>query len=106
PGLDVDSIVTKGRTPDNDPTFYVQGNAARTPYLLEGFPADASRLFAYDVVVLGNMEADQLTTRQLELLRAFVERRGGGMAVVGARWFGDRGIVTTLLGDTVPVEPR
>jgi uncharacterized membrane protein len=106
PGLDVDGVVTKGRTPDDQPTFYVQGNAARTPYLLDGFPSDASRLFAYDVVVLGNMEADQLTRTQLDLLRAFVERRGGGLAVIGARSFGDRGVVTTPLGDTIPVEPR
>ncbi len=106
PGLDVDGVVTKGRTPDDQPTFYVQGNATRTPHLLEGFPDEASRLFAYDVVVLGNMEADQLTRAQLDLLRAFVERRGGGLAVLGARSFGDRGVVTTSLGDTVPVEPR
>lgn len=106
PGLDVDGVVTKGRTPDDEPTFYVQGNAGRTPYLLEGFPDDASRLFAYDVIVLGNMEADQLTSAQLDLLRAFVERRGGGLAVMGGRSFGDRGVVTTVLGDTVPVEPR
>lgn len=106
PGLDVDGVVTKGRTPDDAPTFYVQGSAARTPYLLEGFPATAERLFAYDVVVLGNVEADQLTREQLALLREFVERRGGGLAVIGARSFGDRGVVTADLGEIVPVEPR
>jgi hypothetical protein len=106
PGLDVDGVVTKGRTPDDQPTFYVQGSASRTPYLLEGFPPDTARLFTYAAVVLANVEADQLTRAQLDALRAFVERRGGGLAVIGARSFGDRGVVTSGLGDIVPVEPR
>lgn len=106
PGLDVDGVVTKGRTPDDEPTFYVQGSASRTPFLLEGFPSDTARLFAYATVVLGNVEASQLTQSQLAALRAFVERRGGGLAVIGGRSFGDRGIVTSSLGDIVPVEPR
>lgn len=106
PGLDVDGVVTKGRTPDDQPTFYVQGSASRTPYLLEGFPADTAKLFAYAAVVLANVEADQLTRAQLDALRAFVERRGGGLAVIGARSFGDRGVVTSALGEIVPVEPR
>lgn len=106
PGLDVDGVVTKGRTPDDQPTFYVQGSASRTPYLLEGFPTDTAKLFAYAAVILANVEADQLTRAQLDALRAFVERRGGGLAVIGARSFGDRGVVTSSLGDIVPVEPR
>lgn len=106
PGLDVDGVVTKGRTPDDQPTFYVQGSASRTPHLLEGFPPDLPKLFAYAAIVLANVEADQLTRAQLDALRAFVERRGGGLAVIGARSYGDRGVVTSGLGDIVPVEPR
>ena len=106
PGLDVDGVVTKGRTPTDEPTFYVQGGASRTRHLLTGFPDEPEQLFAYAAVILGNLEADQLTRDQLTALRAFVERRGGGLAVIGARSFGERGVVTSLLGDILPVEPR
>lgn len=106
PGLDVDGVVTKGRTPNDEPTFYVQGGASRTPYLLDGFPDTTARLFAYAAIVLGNVEANQLTREQLTALRAFVERRGGGLAVIGGRSFGERGVVTSALGEIVPVEPR
>ncbi len=106
PGLDVDGVVTKGRTPTDEPTYYVQGSASRTPHLLEGFPDTTARLFAYAAIVLGNVEADQLTRGQLSAIRAFVERRGGGLAVIGGRSFGERGVVTTGLGEIVPVEPR
>lgn len=106
PGLDVDGVVTKGRTPTDEPTFYVQGSASRTRYLLTGFPDEPERLFAYAAVILGNLEADQLSGAQLSALRAFVERRGGGLAVIGGRSFGERGVVTSVLSDIVPVEPR
>lgn len=106
PGLDVDAVVTKGRNPDDEPTFYVQGSASRTPHLLNGFPDDPQHLFAYAAVILGNVEAAQLTQQQLAALQAFVERRGGGLAVIGARSFGDRGVVASPLGEILPVERR
>jgi uncharacterized membrane protein len=106
PGLDIDAVVTKGRNVDDAPTYYVQGAASRTPSLLGGFPDTLEALFAYDVIVLGNVEADTLTQAQLAALRAFVERRGGGLAVIGARSFGERGVLASTLGDVLPVEAR
>jgi uncharacterized membrane protein len=106
PGLDVDAVTTKGRNAEDAPTYYVQGAASRTPKLLDGFPRDLAALFAYDVVVLGNVEADSLTAAQLSALRAFVERRGGGLAVIGARSFGERGVIASELGQILPVEAR
>jgi hypothetical protein len=56
--------------------------------------------------VLGNIEADFLSRDQLEMLLAFVEQRGGGLAIIGARSFGERGIIGTDLGRVLAVEAR
>ncbi len=105
-GLDVDVIVRKGRNESGGPTFYVQGAASRTPALVGGFPRTRDDLFRYAAVVLGNVEADHLTQEQVRLLTAFVEQRGGGLAIIGARSFGERGVVGTDLARVLAVEAR
>jgi len=105
-GLDVDVIVRKGRSERGDPTFYVQGAASRTGALVNGFPRTREELFRYAAVVLGNVEADFLSREQIEMLMAFVERRGGGLAIIGARSFGERGVIGTDLGRVLAVEAR
>ena len=105
-GLDVDVIVRKGRTEQGAPTYYVQGAASRTPALVDGFPRTRDDLFRYAAVVLGNVEADHLTRAQVDMLAAFVEQRGGGLAIVGARSFGEQGALGTELGRVLAVEAR
>jgi uncharacterized membrane protein len=105
-GLDVDVIVRKGRSERGDPTFYVQGAASRTAALVNGFPRTRDELFRYAAVVLGNIEADFLSREQIAMLRAFVEQRGGGLAIIGARSFGERGVIGTDLGRVLAVESR
>jgi uncharacterized membrane protein len=105
-GLDVDVIVRKGRSDRGEPTFYVQGAASRTAALVNGFPRTREELFRYAAVVLGNIEADFLSREQLDMLLAFVERRGGGLAIIGARSFGERGVIGTDLGRVLAVEAR
>ncbi len=105
-GLDVDVIVRKGRSDRGEPTFYVQGAASRTGALVSGFPVTREQLFRYTAVVLGNIEADFLSRDQLAMLLAFVEQRGGGLAIIGARSFGERGVIGTELGRVLAVEAR
>ncbi len=105
-GLDLDVVVRKGRNDRQEPTFYVQGASSRTPALVDGFPRTRDELFRYDAVVLGNVEADHLTPAQIGMLRAFVEQRGGGLAIIGARSFGERGVLGTDLGRVLAVESR
>ncbi len=105
-GLDVDVIVRKGRSEGGEPTFYVQGAASRTGALVSGFPATREDLFRYAAVVLGNIEADFFSRDQLAMLVAFVEQRGGGLAIIGARSFGERGVIGTDLGRVLAVEAR
>ena len=52
----------------------------------EGFPAKAEDLFAYDGIMLGSVEAGYFTPTQQELIREFVDRRGGGLLFMGGRF--------------------
>jgi uncharacterized membrane protein len=103
-GLEVDSVARKGRDDSGAETFYVQATAARANALVGGFPNTREALFAYDVVVLANVDPDLLTTAQLALTRAFVGERGGGLLVLGARGFQRQGLRDTPLEDVLPLE--
>ena len=54
--------------------------------LAEGFPVRAEDLFGYDGIIIGSVEAGYFTPRQQELLREFVDRRGGGLLFLGGRF--------------------
>ncbi len=51
--------------------------------LRAGFPRTETELFAYDAVILDNLEATFFTPDQLALLRKFVADRGGSLLVLG-----------------------
>jgi uncharacterized membrane protein len=102
-GLEIDTVVRKGRDDSGTETYYVQAGA-RAPALIGGYPSTREALFAYDVVVLANVEPDLLTASQLALTRAFVSERGGGLLVLGAREFQHQGFRGTPLEDVVPLE--
>jgi uncharacterized membrane protein len=103
PAIDLDSIVRKGRDTSGKPTYFIQAPAERAPTLTSGFPKDRAALYTYDAVLLANVEPDTLTRVQLEQLAAFVERRGGGLLVLGAKSFAQRGLAGTPLEEALPV---
>jgi uncharacterized membrane protein len=104
PGLDVDSIVRKGKNERGADTFYIQASRARTGALSTGYPARVEDLFAYDALVLANVEAGQLTRDQMEMTRAFVSRRGGGLLVLGARSLVAPGLAGTPIEEVLPLQ--
>jgi len=103
-GLEVDSVARKGRDDSGAETFYVQATQSRANALLGGYPNTREALFAYDVIVLANVEPDLLTGQQLEMTRAFVAERGGGLLVLGARGFQRQGLRNTALEDVLPLD--
>lgn len=105
-GLTADAVVRKGLNDDGAPTFYVQAPPNRATHLGSGFPASRRALFAYDAVLLANVDSDQLRRDQLEWTRDFVSRRGGGLLVVGGVSFRGRGWSGTALADIVPLDPQ
>lgn len=103
PGLELDSVVRKGRDARGVPTYFVQASERRAPRLTTGFPRERAALYEYDAVMLANIEADALSRPQLEMLAAFVDERGGGVLVLGAKSFVQQGFAGTALEPVLPV---
>jgi uncharacterized membrane protein len=98
PQLDLASIV---RTTEN--RFYRQG--IRSPQELErGFPSTVEELFAFQALIIGNVEAGYFTPVQQNLIREFVSRRGGGVLFLGGRAaLSDGGWQRSPLAEILPV---
>ena len=54
--------------------------------LADGFPARAEDLFGYQAIIIGSVEAGYFTPAQQDLIRQFVDRRGGGLLWLGGRF--------------------
>jgi len=104
PGLEVDSVVRKGKNEQGADTFYIQAARSRSDSLTAGYPATRDALFGYDALVLANVEGHQFTRSQLEATRAFVGQRGGGLLVLGARSFLRQGLADTALEEALPLD--
>jgi uncharacterized membrane protein len=71
--------------------------------LAEGFPVRAEDLFGYSGIIIGSVAADYFTPLQQELLREFVDRRGGGILFLGGREaLSDGGWAASSLNDLLP----
>ena len=104
PGLEMDMVIRKGKSANGGNTFSIQAAADRMQTLAEGFPARREDLFAYDALVIANIEGDFFTHAQLALVADFVSERGGGLLVVGGRSFAQRGLIGTPVEAVLPVE--
>jgi len=103
-GLEVDSVVRKGRNDLEEETYYVQAAKARAAALADGYPSSREVLFSYDAIVLANVDADLLTREQLALTADFVAERGGGLLMLGARSLAPTGLASTPLGELMPLD--
>ncbi len=104
PGLELDTVTRKGKNDQGLDTFFVQAAPGRSAVLTSGFPAAREKLFAYDALVIANVEGDFFTRAQLALIADFVSERGGGLLVLGGRSFTQRGLAGTPLEEVLPVE--
>ena len=69
-----------------------------------GFPTQRADLFAYSGLVLGSIEANHFTPDQLRMIADFVNRRGGGLLMLGShRSFAEGGYAGTPIADVLPV---
>jgi uncharacterized membrane protein len=94
-------VVSMLRTTENK--IYRQG-IDDPKELAEGFPARAEDLFGYQALIFGSVEAGYFTLPQQELIREFVDRRGGGVLFLGGRFaLADGGWAGSNLADLLPV---
>jgi len=93
-------IVSMLRTSENK--VYRQG-VDDPSELANGFPVRAEDLFGYSGIIIGSVAADYFTPLQQELLREYVDRRGGGVLFLGGKSsLGDGGWGSSSLNDLLP----
>lgn len=76
-------IVSMLRTTQNK--IYRQG-ISNPNELADGFPSKPEDLFGYQGLILGSVESAYFTTTQQQMIKDFVDRRGGGLLFLGGRW--------------------
>jgi uncharacterized membrane protein len=96
------SVVTLQRTADNKYLRFLEDE--NPEQLAAGFPKTREELFAYRGLILGSIEAGAFTGDQLRMIGEFVERRGGGLLMLGGpRSFAEGGYAGTPVADALPV---
>jgi hypothetical protein len=73
------------------------------PPYVPGFPATRQDLFAYDLLILGDVPAGYLTTDRLGWIRDFVTE-GGGLVMIAGRQHAPAEFHGTPLAELLPVE--
>jgi len=93
-------IVSMVRTSENK--IYRQG-IADGKELADGFPTRPEDMFRYDGLIVGSVEAGYFTPGQQELIHQFVDRRGGGLLLLGGQFsLADGAWNTSALNDLLP----
>jgi uncharacterized membrane protein len=94
-------IVTLQRTADNK---FLRLGVDTPDQLLGGFPKTRDELFQFKGLILGSIEAAAFSADQLQMIADFVDRRGGGLLMLGgARSFGEGGYGGTPVADALPL---
>jgi uncharacterized membrane protein len=94
-------VITLQRTADNK---YIRFKVDDPEQLAAGFPKTREELFAYQGLILGSVEAGAFTGDQLRMIAEFVERRGGGLLMLGGpRAFAEGNYAGTPVADVLPV---
>ena len=96
------TVTTLQRTADNKYLRFLEKDVPEQ--LASGFPKTREELFAYRGLILGSIEAGAFTGDQLRMIGEFVERRGGGLLMLGGpRAFAEGGYAGTPVADALPV---
>lgn len=95
--ISLDSMV---RTTENKMYFQLQDTSKK----MDGFPTKVEDLFQYDGLIIGSVDAPYLKPEQQDLIKQFVDRRGGGLLFLGGRYaLADGGWGKSQLNDLLPV---
>ncbi len=88
------------RTSENK--FYRQGTSGPEE-LAAGFPSKPEDLFRYQGLIIGSVEASYFTAVQQDLIHQFVDRRGGGLLLLGGQFsLADGGWNASKMPDLMP----
>ncbi len=70
---------------------------------IKAFPTDEKTLFDYDIVILGDVPRSEFSDNQLEMLRRFVEDRGGSLLIIAGENHMPQDYYGTALEPVIPV---
>jgi uncharacterized membrane protein len=74
-----------------------------TNELKDGFPSKIEELFGFDGLIFGSVDAPYLTKNQQDMIKQFVDRRGGGVLFLGGRdSLSDGGWAKSSAADILP----
>jgi uncharacterized membrane protein len=74
-----------------------------TNELKDGFPSKVEELFGFDGIIFGSVDAPYLTKNQQDMVKQFVDRRGGGVLFLGGRdSLSDGGWAKSAAADILP----
>ncbi len=94
-------VVLLQRTAENK---YFRRNVSAPDEVVGGFPKTREELFQYRGLILGSVEAASFTPDQLRMIADFVNKRGGGLLMLGGRRsFAEGGWAGTPVGEVLPV---
>jgi uncharacterized membrane protein len=94
-------LVALQRTADNK---YMRIEVDSPDELVAGFPKTREELFTYRGLILGSIEAGAFTGDQLRMIADFVDRRGGGLLMLGgARSLSEGGYAGTAVAEVLPL---
>ena len=95
------AVVILQRTAENK---YYRLGVTMPDELIGGFPKTREELFAYRALILGSVEAAAFTPEQLRMIADFVNKRGGGLLMLGGRRsFAEGGWGGTPVAEVLPV---
>jgi len=95
-------VVSLLRTSPNK--FYRQG-VRSAEELVDGFPTTREALFQYSAIIIGSLEAAELSTEQQANLRDFVSERGGSLLMLaGRQGLGDGGWGRSAVAAALPAK--
>src|SRR3954464_8352289 len=94
-------VVSIDRTAENK---YYRQSLTNPEELIGGVPKTREELFQYRGLMLGSVEAASFSPEQLRMIADFVNKRGGGLLMLGGRRsFAEGGWGGTPVGDVLPV---
>jgi uncharacterized membrane protein len=90
-----------------DPTFAQEGDPAdpktNFPGPIKRFPESIEEILKYDVIVFGDVDPRQFTDAQLQLVKDFVSKRGGGFGMIAGPRYAPVAYRNSALEEILPV---
>ena len=92
------------QTEEYDQPVLIRLNTLDSEELHDGFPITEEDLFKYQAIILDDIESEFFTPVQMDLIRRFVSKRGGGFMMLGGKEsFQQGGYDRTAIGQILPL---